>query len=213
MELVNMENITNNPLGTALGIVVLIGTILIGGFIGKRLRPLVGYAASIGVIALLMYYSAQMRALSGIVSFSMFFLVGIFLGSGAKTNKYKTGEWPKAQPLPPTPVVVMPPPSPPPAPQPQTIIHYTDNRDQSIRVDNSVKITVGNLNRDSARELLGLPVHFTGQRLENAYEDKIRILDAQAQALPRNDARNRLLISQQEDLLEQAYELIKSEKA
>lgn len=207
-----MEHIIAYPLAALIYLIVVLLGFRIGGFVADRMRPVFGYIIPVSFIVISLRYNEIAKEHSLLFGSILVPMIGMLMSAGSKNNKYKTGEWPKAGPLPPTPVVAVPPPSPPPASQPQTVIHYTDKRDQSIRIDNSVKITVGDLNRDSARELLGLPAHFTGQRLENAYEDKIRILDAQAQALPRSDTKSRLLISQHEDRLEQAYEVLKRDK-
>lgn len=206
-----IDTFQNNPLGAVLGVVAILSAIGIGGAVGERMRPNAAYLLSaVLLIGLLLLGRHQGEEGRGIIPFGLFATLGIFLGAGSKANKYKTGEWPKPKRPKPAPVVAAPPPPPPPsAPVPQTVIHYTDNRDQSIRIDNSVHVTVGAMTPEAARALFGLPMHFTRQRLENAYEDKIRLLDSQAQALPRGDQQSRLLISQKEDQLEQAYKVLR----
>lgn len=179
----------------------------ISDYASRRAGVWLGYSVAVLSIGLGIY--AWTGPSSGISS--LFFLIFIFGGLAALVaaeRVQKQGMSGALKPPKPAPVVAAPPP-PLPAPVPQTIIHYMDNRDQSIRIDNSLRIIAGAMTPEAARALFGLPMHFTQQRLENAYEEKIRLLDSQAQALPRGDQQSRLLISQKEDQLEQAYVILR----
>ena len=100
----------------------------------------------------------------------------------------------------------------PPPPTPQTIIHYTDNRDQSIRIDNSVRVRVGALTPDDARELLQLSERFSPRQLNKAYDARRKDLEKQVARLPRGDLDNRRLLTHEQHQVDEAYQLLTHEK-
>jgi hypothetical protein len=100
-----------------------------------------------------------------------------------------------------------------PAASPHMVINYTDNSIKNVHIDNSVKNISISMSREEACEVLGLPKRFTTQRLEKAYEDKIEILELKAQSLPKGDKKGRLLIEQQEQTFEKAYEFLNTTRS